>query len=84
MKIAQVLKSTKYFELVGGLNPDTVRTSAAHSKDAVILSRCANFRPATGLFEFTARSRSSQHAHLLVIAPAPAADYQMRNFDRQS
>jgi hypothetical protein len=50
MKIAQVLKSTKYFELVGGLNPGTVRVSTDNSKDAVILSRCAIFRPATADF----------------------------------
>jgi hypothetical protein len=30
--MAQVLKSTKYFELFGGLNPDTVRVSTDYSK----------------------------------------------------
>jgi hypothetical protein len=57
MKIAQVLKSTKYFELAGGLNPGTVRVSTDNSKDAVILSRCAIFRPATAEFRIKALRR---------------------------
>ncbi len=48
--MAQVLKSTKYFKLFGGLNPGTVRESAENSKYTVILGRCAIFRPATAVF----------------------------------
>ncbi len=44
---AHVLKSTKNFELVRGLNPGTVRVSTANTKDEVILGSCAVFRPAT-------------------------------------
>ncbi len=42
----------KVFEHVGGLTPGTVRVSTDNSKDAVILSRCAIFRPATAKFRF--------------------------------
>jgi hypothetical protein len=50
--MVQVLKSTKYFELFGGLNPGTVRVSTENSKDEVILGRCAIYSPATALFRF--------------------------------
>jgi hypothetical protein len=52
--MVQVLKSTKYFELFGGLNPGTVRVSTENSKDEVILGRCAIYRPATALFRIMA------------------------------
>ncbi len=48
--MAQLLKSTKYFELFGSLNPGTVRVSTENSKDEVILGRCAIYSPATALF----------------------------------
>ncbi len=48
--MAQVHKSTKYFGLVGGLNPGTVMVSADNSTDEEILSRCAIFRPENALF----------------------------------
>gem|GEM_PF-1148954 len=48
--MVQMAKSTKYFELFGGLNPGTVRVSTENSKDEVILVRCAIFRPATAEF----------------------------------
>ncbi len=46
----QVVKSTKDFELFGGLNPGTVRVSIENSKAAVILARCAVIEPATAEF----------------------------------
>ena len=48
--MVQMAKSTKYFELFGGLNPGIVRVSTENSKDEVILVRCAIFRPATAEF----------------------------------
>ncbi len=48
--MVQVAKSTKDFELFGGLNPGTVRVSTEISKAAVILARCAVFGPATAEF----------------------------------
>ena len=48
--MAQILESTKDFDICGGLNPGTVRVSTANSKAAVISSRCAIFRPATAEF----------------------------------
>ncbi len=48
--MVQMLKSTKDFDICGSLNPGTVRVSTANSKAAVILSRCAIFRPATAEF----------------------------------
>ena len=48
--MVQMAKSTKDFELFGGLNPGTVRVSTENSKDKVILVRCATFRPATAEF----------------------------------
>ncbi len=50
--MAQVLKSTKYFELFGSLNPGTVRVSTENSKDEVILGRCAIYGSAIALFRF--------------------------------
>ena len=50
----QVAKSTKYFELFGGLNPGTVRVSTENSKDKVILVICAIFGPATAEFRIMA------------------------------
>jgi hypothetical protein len=44
--MVQVLKSTKSFELFGGLNPGTVRVSTKNSKAQVMLARCAVFSPA--------------------------------------
>ncbi len=41
--MAQVLKSTKYFELFLRRSPGTVRVSTKDSKDEVILARCAVF-----------------------------------------
>ena len=51
--MVQMAKSTKYFELFGGLNPGTVRVSTENSKDKVILVICAIFRPATAEFRFS-------------------------------
>lgn len=45
--MVQVLKSTKGFELFGGLNPGTVKVSTDNSKSEVMLRRCAVFSPAT-------------------------------------
>ncbi len=50
--MVQMAKSTKYFELFGGLNLGTVRVSTENSKDKVILIRCAIFRPASAEFRF--------------------------------
>ncbi len=50
--MVQVAKSTKDFELFGGLNPGTVRVSTENSKAEVILARCAVFGPATAEFRF--------------------------------
>jgi len=46
----QKVKSTKDFELFGGLNPDTVRVNTEKSKAEVVLARCAIPNPATALF----------------------------------
>ncbi len=48
--MVQVAKSTKDFELFGGLNPGTVRVSTEKAKDRVILVRCAIIRPAAAEF----------------------------------
>ncbi len=48
--MVQMAKSTKDFELFGGLNPGTVRVSTENSKAAVILARCTVFGPATAEF----------------------------------
>ncbi len=48
--MVQVLKSKREFELLGGLNPGTVRVSTNNSKAEVISARCDIFRPATALF----------------------------------
>ncbi len=57
--MVQVAKSTKDFELFGGLNPGTVRVITENSKAAVILARCAVFGPAAAEFRFN-RDRSVQ------------------------
>jgi hypothetical protein len=48
----QLAKSTKYFELFERRNPGTVRVSTEHSKEKVIVVRCAIFRPATAECRF--------------------------------
>ncbi len=48
--MAQVLKSTKYFELFVRRNPGIVRVSTENSKYKVSLGRCAIFTPATAVF----------------------------------
>ncbi len=55
--MAQVLKSTKDFELFGGLNPGTVRVSTENSKYKVILVICAVFGPATAEFRVNSYHR---------------------------
>jgi hypothetical protein len=50
--VAQMLKNTKDFELVGGLTPGTVRVSTDNAKDEIVLSRCAVSRPTTAVFWF--------------------------------
>jgi hypothetical protein len=59
MKMVQVLKSTKDFDICGSLNPGTVRVSTENSKAKVISSRCAIFRPATA--EFRLNTVGSAH-----------------------
>ena len=53
-------KSTKDFELFERRNPGTVRVSTEHSKDKVIVVRCAMFR------------QNSQNAHDGTIFHHPA------------
>ncbi|MEN9845166.1 MAG: hypothetical protein RIS36_313 [Pseudomonadota bacterium] len=45
--MVQMATSPKYFELFERRNPGTVRVSTEHSKDKVIVVRCAVFRPTT-------------------------------------
>ncbi|MEN9845216.1 MAG: hypothetical protein RIS36_363 [Pseudomonadota bacterium] len=52
--MVQMAISTKYFELFERRNRGTVRVSTEHSKDKVIVVRCAIFRPATAEFRFNA------------------------------
>ncbi len=54
--MVQVAKSTKDFELFLRRNPGTVRVSTENSKAAVILARCAIFRPATAEFRMYTRA----------------------------
>ncbi len=42
-----MLKSTKCFDICGGLNPGTVKVSTVNLKDEVILGRYFISRPAT-------------------------------------
>ena len=56
--MVQTLESTKNFDICGSLNPGTVRVSTANSKAAVILSRCAIFRPANAEFRIIAPKTS--------------------------
>ncbi len=44
--MAQVAKSTKDFEIFGGLNPSTVKVSTENYKDKAIFDRCAVLRHA--------------------------------------
>ncbi len=63
--MVQVAKSTKDFELFGGLNPGTVMVSTGNSKAAVILARCAVFGPATAEFRFISPRAHRRHMRWL-------------------
>ncbi len=54
MKMVQMAKSTKYFELFLRRNPGTFRVSTENSKEKVILVRCAIFILATADFRIIA------------------------------